>query len=403
MKWLLSGSAAQKEKRILALLFGLFVLMLSVVAAPKAAREIMGAMEGKSLSIRGIATALDGAYRDLLEIEGPPVANKAAYVSFNGLLSGLMGQRIMNDCVKLNNGHLGGIGGTPDLGEQWNSIVALAERQRAAGKQFLFVLAPGQNSKYEGLSPAGTENASNAAADHMADWLRERGVPLLDLRDALHDQGISSADSFFVTDLHWKPETAFWAHGQILQALEPTGIIAPVPETYSSLESFEVKVLRDWFLGSSGKRTGRFFAGLDDFSIITPRFATHLITEIPSRKQRLEGSFAETALDWPRVNEKGYFTNDPYAMYGFGNPDRMRYQNPESPAPQKLLWIGDSFGSPVVPYQALVFREVEDIDMRYYTGDFAAFYEAYQPDAVVLLVNITSILQENATYDFFPQ
>jgi len=390
----------------LAVLFLAVVLWVAAAALPAGVAGLGAAMRagepGGSLDVRSAAKTFDAAYREMLDFSGPLPVNRGAYIDLNGLMARLMGQRFVNDCVKLNNGHLAGFGGHADIPESWPHLVALCRRQEAAGKTFLFVLAPGQVSPYEPLEPVGYTNYYNGAGDAMLSALRKNRVPVLDLRAEMHAAGIRHAEAFFVADLHWKPETGLWAFIRILDELARMGAVAPVDPMYTDAGNYQTEVYERWFLGSSGRRTGRYFAGVDDFSVITPRFDTHLAVEIPTRGLQSEGVYAQTALDWRRLQSKDSYTEDPYEMYGHGNTDLVRYRNRQAPLDQRVLWLDDSFGNVVTPYFSLVFKEVEDLDMRYYRGDFARLYDAFQPDVVVVLVNATGTLQENTTHDFFP-
>ncbi len=389
-------------QRVVGLALCVFIVAIAGAALPQAVesvREVVHPSFGALLETRD---ALDASYRDMLSFTAPFGLNRGNYINFNGLMARLLGQRYMNGVVKLDNGHLCELEPRRDSARASLQITELYQHHAAAAKTFLFVLAPMQLPKYEQVMPAGYESYANENADQLVASLRENGVPVLDLRDELHGAGIGNAEAFFATDRHWKPETGFWANAIILDKLNEMGAIPEVESQYTELSAFDMRMLAKWQLGSSGKRTGRYYVEPDDFAIITPRFDTHIVADIPSIGVHREGAFSSSVLEWDRVGRRSFFEEDAYTLYG-RYPARASYRNAGAPLRQKVLWLGDSFTEVVVPFSTLVFGSVDDADMRGWSEeDFSAYYDECQPDIVLLLINPTSVMTKNTTYDFFP-
>ncbi len=389
-------------KRVVGLAFIVFILVIAGAALPQASESVHKAVRPSSALLEK-RDALDASYHSMLSFTAPSALNRGSYINFNGLMASLLGQRRLNARVKLDNGHLLELTEQEDISLPSERITELYEKQREAEKAFLFVLAPSQAPKYEQIIPTGYADYSNENADHLVASLRERGVPVLDLRDAMHEAGISNADAFFVSDHHWRPETGFWAHARILDELTAAGAIAPVDSLYTDMGNYNKVVYKNLFLGTSGKRTGRFYVKPDDYSVITPRFDSFIVTDVPLRDVHREGPFAESVLSWDQIASRNYFIQDAHALYGFQGSDFASYRNQNAPIQQKVMWIGDSFNSTVVPFTSLVFSSVDDLEMRRYADDFAAYYAVYQPDILLLMVNAADVNGGNATYDFFPE
>ncbi len=389
-------------KRVVGLAFIMFILVIAGAALPPAVESVREAVHPSFAALLETRDALDVSYRGMLSFSAPSALNRGSYINFNGLMARLLGQRHMNERVRLDNGHLYQMASHKDIALPSERIATLYEKQREAGKTFLFILAPSKASKYEQLIPVGYEDCSNEDADRLLAALRERGVPTLDLRDAMHEAGLSNTEAFFASDHHWRPETGFWANARMLAELTESGVIPAVDSQYTDISNFNIEVRKELFLGSAGKRTGRFFIEPDDFSIITPKFDTSLVVDVPSHEIHREGPFASSVLSWENVTSKQYFTQIAYYLYGFGDPDYSTYRNQNAPIQQKVMWIGDSFCCTMVPFASLVFSSVDVLDMRKYTNDFAAYFDAYQPDVVLLLGRAADVHDGNVLYDFFP-
>jgi hypothetical protein len=348
-----------------------------------------------------IREQLNNEYRDMLEFSGNVPNDKGAYINLNGLMARLMGQREMNERVKLDNGHLSILSEKRDVTIAFEQLSKLCGRQRENGKQFLFVIAPSQIPKYEQILPIGYEDYANESADELLAALRENGVPVLDLRDELYFDNISYSEAFCVTDHHWTPKTGFWAYKKIIDYLAGSGIIdAPSPE-YTDINAYNIEVFKNRFLGSSGKRTGIYFAGVDDFAVITPKFASgNMTVEIPSSYVYKQGGFAEIAYNMSN-NRLDYFSANPYAAYGHSDNDFTRYRNESAPIDLKVMSIGDSTTNIPCTFLPLIFKACDELDMRYYSWDFERYYSDFDPDIVIVLIGAGSIDQPNATYDFF--
>ena len=70
---------------------------------------------------------------------------------------------------------------------------------------------------------------------------------------------------------------------------------------------------------------------------------------------------------------------------------------------KQVILTGDSFGN--IPYSlmSLCFTSCDELDMRYFPHDFSAYYDDYDPDIVILEVNVDQSVAENTQYPFFPE
>ena len=402
MKTILQTLKKIKHTHIAALLFLAYIVVVAVAAFPPAFLHTVTYWANSRPGIIAARNKVDEEYKAMLGFTGNPLVNKGTYINLNGLMARAVGKREVNARIRLHNGHLAGVIGERDVAPAAAQMIKLYNRTAQDGKAFLFVLAPSQISKYEDLLPTGYVDYSNRNSDDMLNALRAADVPVLDLRDVQRDEGLLNADAFFVTDHHWRPETGAWAYAKIIERLTQDGVIPAVDAMYTDTARFRSEVFPNWFLGSSGKRTGRFFAGADDFSLVTPPFETFLSLEIPSAGIEKQGDFAEISYD-QSANVRNFFVAGPYTGYGHGDKDLTMYRNPSAPLDVKLLSIGDSFGNVPFTFMPLVFEACDELDMRAFKADFAAYYETFDPDVVIVLVNNETVVQDNTTYNFFPE
>ena len=241
------------------------------------------------------------------------------------------------------------------LREMADACVRLKAVTDGAGSSLLYVMAPNKVSL--------SQNGSNPVADNLRDFaglLESRGVPVLNLKEQMATQGLAMEEAFFHTDHHWLPQTGLWAAGEVAAALALEGEVLQ-PENYS------VQTYPDLFLGSEGKKVGRFFTplGLDDFSVITLLVEKNLHTADP------------------------YLAN-PYVMYTGGDYPLQTIENHKLEDGDTVLVIRDSYACAVTPFLALTAGEVHTVDVRYWSGTETAdtildYVEALQPDHVVVL------------------
>ncbi len=392
-------------EKIISLIFLFFIFFIGVTTLPivigKSYKEFN---QDKTLTskMKNSFKTLDKTYEGMLDFDSFLISNKGTYINLNGFMSKLMGQRVMNDVTVLNNGHLARVSYKElDLSKQLKQVIKLRDKLKEEDKDFLFVLAPTQISKFEDLLPEELkkENYIVRDGDKFSKNLNNNTVPYIDLRKELHDDNIKNEDAFFKTDHHWKIETSFWAYAKIINELVERNVISNVDEYFLDINSYDKNVKENIFLGSSGKRVGKYFSGKDDFPILTPKFETEFKVGFPKKNIVKEGNLEDTLLDIEEI-EKSMFNANFYRYYGYGAMTDLDVTNFKPLINKDVLIIGDSFSRPVSMFLSTVFNKVYTRDMRYYKGDFSEDYNQMNPDIVLVIVNDDNI-DENIDYDFF--
>ena len=271
--------------------------------------------------------------------------------------------------------------------EKAASLADLAQFVTQNGGEFLYIQAPVKVDPYGDFAVNGMFDFSNQNCDDLLRQLSARGIAIMDLRQDIHRwaelEHISYHDYFFRTDHHWKPETALRVAKVVGDRLREYGI--PVDDSHYDLQEFDVEVLRDFFLGSEGKKATLSRATPDDFSILHPKFPTRITLNIPEKNIYDTGDF-EIAYDKKHLERCDYYHRTPYAMYGYGDMQVMDIENLlMQPTDKKVLIIKDSFCGTMAPLLSLGVRNLMTLDVRYFTGSVKNYIDVHKPDVVIVM------------------
>lgn len=391
-----------RSGHLLSVLFLVFIFYVGWAALPELVSNTGQVLQGKQ-SARGYIRQINDQYESMLvtDAEFSFLQNKGTYINLNGLMANVLRQPMINDRVKLTNGHLAKIEpnhpNPEEIQEAADNIIDFYNAHTAAGGDFLFVLVSRQISKYEDLLPVGYTDTANETADTFLSLLIQAGIPYLDLREELYKDGLTTTDSYFITDHHWKPQTGIWAYGKIIGKLTQMGAVDAVDPFYTDPENYIFETYEDTFLGSSGKRTGIYYAGLDDSILIRPKFETDIHVRIPELGLELRGPYEEIAYNTDAYHDyenPDFFGDNVYGLYGWGDRKLTHWRNEHAREQRKFLLIGESYANIPFSLMSLCLGSCDEMDMRHYDGDFTAYYNSYNPDTVVMELNTCDILSE---------
>ena len=312
--------------------------------------------------------------------------NKYEFVDLNGAVHKILGQREMNGAVKLDNGKLVVVLDERPVWQQAQSTGEFYDWLQEKQIEFCYVQVPYEICKYDGQLPAGVEDFSNIDADIFLNLITREGVPYLDLREKMHENGLSHYDAFFQTDHHWTIETSFWAYSTVVEYLE-TVLDIKVPQEYTDITSYYTETYEDCVLGSNGRKTGITYSGLDDITLIYPKKDVSVSFEAIEEGIYREGDFQEAFMDYSFLEGENLYEMSQYNVYIGEDYPTTEQICQEAPANKKILLIKDSYFRPVQAFLGMAFSQVNTIDMRYFTGSVKEYIEEVQPDIVLLCYN----------------
>lgn len=234
-------------------------------------------------------------------------------------------------------------------------------------------------------SPFVRDDYTNRNTDSLLEALDTK-IKVLDLRDLAPDAGETYEALFFRTDTHWLPETGLWATGKIIQKLN-SDYNLDLSLDNLDVSNFERTVYSKRFLGSLGRNVGLSYAGLEDFTLLTPTYRTrlHYYSEAAGIDQA--GDFSEALIDYSHLESTDYYNNSCYAAYMNGRQPLAFIENELSDNDIHILLLSDSFGATVAPFLALDVARLDFIDPRLFNGSIEAYIAEAKPDIVVMMYN----------------
>lgn len=390
------------KKKITTLLFLAFLFGYAILNAKKELPILKETIENWYES-GGTATELVAQVNSAIDEN---VVEKYSFIDAYGYMQLILGKEEESnfEVVKDHNGKLYYTYFTTeinDISAEAEKTKKLAEAVEDKDTRLLYVMPPAKYIHgYTEFSTGIPYNMANETADDFLNRLEGYGVDYIDLRDYLDESGIPMSEVFYNTDHHWKIQTAFWAASQFCDVLEERyGETLDPDDYYKDKDNYNFITYDDIFLGSMGRKTGRFYTEVDDFTLIYPKFETNYNYENSiSGDLQFTGRFEEALLATPVIRQSSQpFDTDMYGMYLYGNPAFTHIENTEHPEGIRICIIKDSFAVPFSAFTSLRCNTVDLIDPRFYEEDYYETIKNGDYDYVVLMFSPENIVEE-----FFP-
>lgn len=315
---------------------------------------------------------------------------KNLFVNINGLAHKAMGQRFMNGVYRKDSGHLYRGADLFFSKEHIETVTTLRDRLAEEGIPFLaitMVRALSCNDTVENVPIL--ENAGNfdQSINEFSNKLAGNQISVLNLTEAVDQDGLVRDDLFYKTDHHCTTMGTFWIYTKVLERLEEEGF-SSVDTQYRDLAQFNIDVYPNYFMGSIGRRVGDWYCGLDDYVVLTPKFETECVFEVPGRDILREGSFEEAVLSKAAFQKTDdLFSFYPYNTYIGADYGLAIIQNKNAPIDKTVAITKDSFMRPVCAFLSLTFTEVHIIDPRRFHKEMSLTIIDYlidlHPDLVI--------------------
>lgn len=360
-------------------------------------------IEPVSLSdkLRSLIGKVENKYNDNLY-------KKMMFIEINGYFQKLLGKDIINDAeinrtvIKDNKGYLHfNLTEKPiDISYQSKNISNLNKFCNDNDIRFMYVQAPCKFTGEKGQLPGDINDYSNYIADNLLKELKKQNVPYLDLRDSMKENYLTYEEMFFRTDHHWTIESGFWAYTKLAKELNlKYGV--EFDKTYLDEGNYDLKVIKNNFIGSQGKRTGKYYTDIDDTRFYTPKFSTSLKTLLFNDQgnfiNKREGDFYNSLINTDAMESNNVYISKYESFLDSNNETHII--NNKSTNDKKILFIKDSFARPVAGYMSLNFQETRLLDLRTYKGNTYKYIEEYNPDIIIMLYN-PSCIKEKDMFNF---
>lgn len=294
-----------------------------------------------------------------------------------------------NSVVELSDGYLTSYVSKQDISHQYEALVELNAFCQDECIDFLYIQAPYKISEYDDTDVSGIVDFSNQNADELLAQLDDAGIDYYDIRENIHENNLSNHDLFYKTDHHWKTTTGLWAAQNILAYCnEKYGW-----NTNLSLlndDKFDYVTYKNWFLGSKGKKVTLSRCQPDDFTLLYPKYNTSFHYYVPAEGIDTIGDYS-VVYDMSQIDECDFYNKNPYSGCNYGDQPLIQIENQLTADEHKILIISDSFGDCMISCLALVEKNVDSIDLRYFNGSLKAYIEDSQPDIVMIMYNPQAI------------
>ena len=327
---------------------------------------------------------------------------KEKYIDLYGLVERLLGRDYIRDTntsytvVKDTEGNLHFITFPSDYKEPLQGLLEVNETLKESDTPLVFVQAPLKVIEDHTVLPPSVVDYSKANTDALMDEFEKDNIDYIDLRENVKEDGLDLSTLFYKTDHHWTTNTAFWAVGEVVDYLnENYNMDLDQDGFYTDLDNYTQTTYKDFFLGSQGRRVGRFYAGLDDYTLITPNFDTDYEVTInkSDSSTTYTGNFEETILKENLLDEsKSVYTNR-YASYFGGDYPEVIIKNKLNTDGKKVLIIKDSYALPFSAFLSNMFAETRLVDLRYYKEDLSSYINEYKPDLVLYVYKSMKTIQ----------
>ena len=335
--------------------------------------------------------------RDSIENRANQVNFKYSLIELNGLFQRCMGKRYIvdaeptRDVYRLSSGHLTSIAKSEwDTGEIVDKLVEVNTYLNKENIDLLYVQAPHKNAFMADQLPVGVEDFTGDNVSSLMKAIGKADIPYLDLKQELLSVGIEPVSAYFKTDHHWLPETALSAWFVIAPRLtEEFGF--DIDENTVLADQYTYNMQKDVFLGSYGRRVGMLYSGVDNLTLIYPKFQTNLELRISSRDVYRSGDFEDAIYDYRRLEYSDIHESSQYSVYTGGDYDLTQIKNNAMPDGKHVLLVKDSFSCAFAPFLALGCSQVDMIDLRYFNESVYKFIDENKPDMVIIFYNSSVI------------
>lgn len=391
------------KKYVTAMMFLMFLFLYSIINAKKELPLLIDKIE----ELVDEKATLKDAIAEIEAVVNENVAGRYYFIDAYGYA-----QRILDkneeksfEVVKDTEGKLHYTYFTETTNETYDLAERTAKLRDSIEDEackLIYVMPPDKYIEGHTTFPTGIPyHMANETADQFLNELEAEGVDYIDLRDYLADSGLKMSEVFFTTDHHWRIETAFWAANTFFwQLQERYGEEIEDEAYYEDLSNYNQIVYENCFLGSMGRKSGRLYTEVDDFTLIYPKFPTSYRMESSILEDmELTGRFEEALVATPvlRQAENPYDT-DIYMTYMYGNQSYTQVENLENEDGLNICIIKDSFAVPFAAFSSLRCHNLYMIDPRYYEENIEAFINEHEIDYVVVMFSPQDLVDEFFTF-----
>ncbi len=224
--------------------------------------------------------------------------------------------------------------------------------------QLLYVNEPAKYTDDEiTIREFGKASYLNSNMDLFLQRIEEAGIQYVDLRENISEENLDCKELFYRTDHHWTVPASKWAAGIIADRLNSTFGYHIRTDLYDDA-MYLSKTWENAWLGEQGMKLAQSYIGLDDYTMLEPAFDTDYKIYDGSGQLVKEGDFSTVFINQTLYENYG---KNPYQSdswhYSYNGWSGCKIVN-ENAAEGKILVLGDSYESSMLPFLSLGAHEV---------------------------------------------
>lgn len=331
------------------------------------------------------------------EIEGIykwSIAKRNDYIDLYGVVQNVLGKSMIGnfEYIKDNQGVIhrfgGGVSNTEDF---INDIQIINKITLSTGTPTVYVQVPYMSF----TENSGIEiyvNEISEALHKLCGNIANTGIGTIEMAEVFKENGYSPNECFMKTDGgHMTTSSEMLMANQLVSYLENKcgkHFDEDVKDKALNTNNYDIQLKN--FVGNFARSSGKYFAGMDKFELIIPKFDTNITVTDYSTGNSNTGIFEEVEMN-------GYHSND-YDEYTYWVTDYLKYQSPHyeivnnNVQDNNIMLIMDSTAIRTAAILSLAAHKVTVIDPRY--GSYENFIDAFNSDkydAVFVIQNYTLI------------
>lgn len=242
--------------------------------------------------------------------------------------------------------------------------------------QYFHVIIPapvGNEEDELNVQKSGYQVFSNEMADEFRDALREYDIDCVDIRDYMAKENKSYTNSFFQYEHHMVPTAGMWMAGIVSNHID---------ERMNLISDRQVFDIGNYLVTSAVKKDGLMnnklivYEGKEKMEFMHPKFSTDIDKYIADYDLYLSGSFDDVMYaDWDFPD---------YNTWNHGIKAIKTYRNNELLQEEpKILLLTESYSDVISPFLACAYANIDEIDLRLFTGSLQDYIEKTKPDIVI--------------------
>lgn len=293
----------------------------------------------------------------------------------------LLGSRLNTDAYGVNqlflpNGHMTYERPYKSLDDEIENIRSFSSWLSDEEIKYFHVIIPapvGDQEDELNVQRAGYQVYSNKMADEFKEALEIYHIDCVDIRDAMIQDNKSYTDSFFQYEHHMVPSAGIWVAGIVSKHID---------ERMDLVSDSRIFDVRNYSVTDAVKKDGLMndklfvYEGKEKIEFLHPDFLTDIDKYIADYDMLLSGSFDDVMYaDW-------YYPS--YNTWNHGIDAIKTYRNnvitTEEP---KILLLTESYSDVISPFLACAYANIDEIDLRLFSGSLQTYIEQTKPDLVI--------------------